>query len=161
MTLRSSATICRRKRPIRAPRGAFLTFFFLGLSPRSGIAVSRVSVTVVHQVLRPARAEPRVESYRSSACRAVVLVVRSCWWCCLVPFPAAQGRQDLNLQPSVLETDAPPVELRPSGRSSPVRRHAGAGVRIHQSEESTGSARGAATGSPGDRAGRAGGRARK
>src|SRR6478609_5820289 len=106
MTLRSSATICRRKRPIRAPRGAFffLAFFFSGLSPRSGIAVSRVSVTVVHQVLRAARAEPRFESYRSCAgpccfvpSRAVERCCFSCFVPCFVPLPAAQGRQDLNL----------------------------------------------------------------
>lgn len=32
---------------------------------------------------------------------------------CRLVLGAAQGRQDLNLQPSVLETGALPVELRP------------------------------------------------
>ena len=34
--------------------------------------------------------------------------------------PALQGKRDLNPQPSVLETDALPIELLPSGAPSPA-----------------------------------------
>ena len=115
--------------------------------PRSGVAVSRVSVTVLTRSFVP------LAGLRVGSCRSVVRAVGA------VVLVATQGRQDLNLQPSVLETDAPPVELRPSGGAPTRCRRTQACWRrggSHQSEESTGTARAGRTaplrGPPGPRA---------
>src|SRR5687768_7139148 len=101
----------RRDRLPEGRWGRVTTAVGLPASPSSGVSV-------------PSLAEPAPSRSSLTACS----LVRSCL-SSVVTFQCPhlssirlqQGRQDLNLQPAVLETAALPVELRPFGVGRPTR----------------------------------------
>src|SRR5918994_2729572 len=108
MTLRSSATTSRRKRTNRC-----------GSEPLPGRPLSRTAVLRARVAPDADGAVSGRRARRSAAVRGRSRPPSASRSSAVTPHSSAglwfvQGRQDLNLQPAVLETAALPVELHPS-----------------------------------------------
>src|ERR1700754_1858149 len=121
----------------RCPFAAFLAFFFLALASSSSEAASCASdVASASSAADPRRDRLPVgrtgcvttEPVPSGSSLTARLSSGLCGHLPVstpVEYSVEQGRQDLNLQPAVLETAALPVELRPFEVGRPTCRFGG------------------------------------